>query len=97
MSLIRYFLISPSPISGHKIRKERVLKRKSSKNWRKTKSLASSASIKKDQKPETDDICIISENLVQTNKFTGKTRQWMPRRDSVLKYLLLNPEIGKIS
>ena len=42
-------------------------------------------------RPEADDICILSQSVG-----ISKARQGIVRRDSVLKYLLLNPEVGKI-
>ena len=41
--------------------------------------------------PVTDDICILSQSAG-----VNKDRHGIGRRDSVLKYLLTNPQIGKI-
>ena len=41
--------------------------------------------------PVTDDICILSQSAG-----VNKDRHDIGRRDSVLKYLLTNPQIGKI-
>ena len=53
--------------------------------------------VEKDSKTnDADEIEILSAKLITTGSVESKAKQVITRRDSVLKYLLLNPEVGRL-